>query len=75
MFWDGKAGNPNYIPIHGPLGKVTVLNGQGTKMPLISATWEEVVKVCRDMKNNQGLKSVFLESFKISKAILIPEKD
>ena len=39
---DGKAGNPDYIPIHGRLDKVTVLHEQGLDVPLINAPWEQL---------------------------------
>ena len=70
---DGKAGNPDYIPIHGRLDKVTVLYQQGALVPLLDAPWEQVVEVCPDLEDDQAVKSALLDAFRISKTSLIPE--
>ncbi len=70
---DGKAGNPNYIPIHGRLDKVTVLHQQGELVPLLDAPWEQVVEACPDLEDDQAVKLVLLDAFRISKTSLIPE--
>ena len=70
---DGKAGNPDYIPIHGRLDKVTMLHQQGELVPLLDAPWEQVVEACPDLEDDQALKSALLDAFRISKTSLIPE--
>lgn len=70
---DGKAGNANYVPIHGRLDKVTVLHEQGLDVPLIDAPWGDVVAVCNDLNDNVRLTPVLLDAFKISKTTLTPE--
>lgn len=70
---DGKAGNPDYIPIHGRLDKVTVLHEQGLDVPLINAPWEHVAEACEDLEDNKRLKTVLLDAFKISQATLKPD--
>ena len=70
---DGKAGNPDYIPIHGRLDKVTMLHQQGELVPLLDAPWEQVVDACPDLEDDQAVKSVLMDAFRISKTSLIPE--
>lgn len=70
---DGKAGNQDYIPIHGRLDKVTVFNEQGLDVPILDAPWENVTNHCNDLEDNKLLKSVLLDAFKISKNTLKPE--
>lgn len=70
---DGKAGNPDYIPIHGRLDKVTVLHQQGELVPLLDAPWEQVVEACPDLEDDQAVKSALLDTFRILKSSLIPE--
>ena len=72
---DGKAGNPDYIPIHGRLDKVTVLHNQGLNVPLIDAPWEEVITGCKDLEDNKRLKSILLDAFNISQTTLRPEPE
>ena len=70
---DGKAGNADYIPIHGRLDKVTVLHAQGDEVELIDAPWEKVVATCSNLENDAEVKAALLETFKISKTTLAPE--
>ena len=70
---DGKAGNPDYIPIHGRLDKVTVSHQQGELVPLLDAPWEQVVDACPDLENDQAVKLALLDAFNISKTSLVPE--
>jgi NAD-dependent deacetylase len=70
---DGKAGNSDYIPIHGRLDKVTVLHQQGELMPLLDAPWDQVVDACTDLEDDQAVKPALLDAFRISKSSLIPE--
>ena len=72
---DGKAGIFDYIPIHGRLDKVTLLHKQGLDVPLINAPWEDVANACEDFEDNERLKSILLEAFKIPKTTLKPEPD
>jgi NAD-dependent deacetylase len=39
---DGKAGNANYISIHGRIDKVTLLHTQGDPVDVLDAPWDEV---------------------------------
>jgi len=39
---DGKAGNQNYIPIHGRLDKVTLFHEQGPVVDVFDAPWEAI---------------------------------
>lgn len=39
---DGKAGNQNYIPIHGRLDKVTVFHEQGEAVEILEAPWDSI---------------------------------
>lgn len=70
---DDKAGNPDYIAIHGRLDKVTMLHQQGELLPLLDAPWEQVVNICPDLEDDQAVKSALLDAFRISKNSLIPE--
>ena len=70
---DGKAGNIDYIPIHGRMDKVTVLHEQGVDVPLLDAPWENVASECQDLEDNERLKSILLDLFKISARKLLPE--
>ncbi len=70
---DGKAGNPDYIAIHGRLDRVTMLHQQGELVPLLDAPWEQVVDACPDLEDDQAVKLALLDEFRISKTSLIPE--
>ena len=70
---DGKAGNSDYIPIHGRLDKVTVLHQQGELVPLLDAPWDQVVDACTNLEDDQAVKSALLDAFRISKSSLVPE--
>lgn len=70
---DGKAGNQNYIPIHGRLDKVTIFHEQGFNVPIVDAPWENVAKNCKNLEDNEHLKTVLLDAFKISQKTLKPE--
>jgi NAD-dependent deacetylase len=39
---DGKAGNANYISIHGRIDKITLLHTQGDPVDVLDAPWDEV---------------------------------
>ena len=70
---DGKAGNTNYIPIHGRLDKVTVLDKDSLNAPLLDAPWDRVVYQCNDLADDKRLKLLLLDAFKISSSKLVPE--
>ncbi len=70
---DGKAGNQDYIPIHGRLDKVTVFHEQGLDVPIIDAPWKNVVNGCDDIEDDERLKTILLDAFKISQKTLKPE--
>ena len=62
---DGKAGNTQYISIHGCLDKVTVFQDQDALMPLKAAPWDIVANSKIDLDDDTRLKSLLLELFKI----------
>ncbi len=70
---DGKAGNTNYIPIHGRLDKVTVFHEQGKKVSFLDAPWKYVAEENKLNDDDNFLKKILLESFKISSKTLKPE--
>lgn len=72
---DGKAGNADYISIHGRLDKVTILHEQsfsgGGDIALIDAPWEPVAAL--DQDDDERLTNALLEQFKISTRTQTPE--
>ena len=72
---DGKAGNADYISIHGRLDKVTILHEQsfsgGGDIALIDAPWEPVAAL--DQDDDERLTAALLEQFKISTRTQTPE--
>lgn len=56
---DGKAGNDNYIAIHGRLDKVTLFHEQGENVDILDAPWDDV--------NNDSLTESLMFLFKIAK--------
>ncbi|MDC3024529.1 sirtuin [Alphaproteobacteria bacterium] len=71
---DGKAGNKNYIAIHGRLDKVTLFHDQGDMVEILDAPWSIVAKECPDEEDRVKLSKVLLNCFKISKRTGYPEK-
>lgn len=57
---DGKAGNPNYISIHGRIDQMTEFHIQGEDVDLITAPWDQV--------DENNLVSSLLELFRIPKS-------
>lgn len=57
---DGKAGNPDYIAIHGRIDKVTLYHEQGPDVEKFEAPWDEV--------DENNLKASLLELFRIPKS-------
>ena len=72
---DGKAGNVDYISIHGRLDKVTKLHEQafsgGGDIALIDAPWEPVAAL--DQDDDERLTKALLDQFKISDRTRVPE--
>ena len=67
---DFKAGNKEYIPIHGRLDKVTkFLEGNQPLGDLIEAPWQTI----NSELSEQKLKHQLLDAFKISNITKIPE--
>lgn len=64
---DGKAGNGDYIAIHGRLDQMTRFHEQGPQVEVFPAPWEEV--------DEDNLLDSLLSIFKISKHTLEPELD
>ncbi|EAT13296.1 sirtuin [Bermanella marisrubri] len=52
---DGKAGNKNYIAIHGRIDKMTLYHTQGEPVEVIDAPWDQV----DDQRLNQSLMHLF----------------
>ncbi len=55
---DGKAGNQNYIAIHGRLDKMTLFHQQGDDVEVLDAPWDQV--------DEERLADSLLELFRIS---------
>ena len=72
---DGKAGNADYISIHGRLDKVTTLHEQafsgGGDIALIDAPWEPVAAL--DQDDDERLTKALLDQFRISARTRVPE--
>lgn len=64
---DGKAGNTQYISIHGRLDKVTVFQNQEIFVPIEDAPWDIVANSKIDVNDDIKLKKLLLDLFKISK--------
>jgi len=68
---DGKAGNVNYIPIHGRLDKVTVFEQEGQGSLVLDAPWDDISDLGftyeNDPKSEDSLINTLLEHFKIKK--------
>ena len=71
---DFKAGNKNYIAIHGNLHKTTLYHDQNDIVEIQDAPWDLIEKECPDINDNTKLKSILLDIFKISKSTYMPEK-
>ena len=54
---DGKAGNKDYIAIHGRLDKITLFHEQGEAVEVFDAPWDAI--------NDSNLSASLLEHFKI----------
>lgn len=54
---DGKAGNQDYIAIHGRLDKITLFHEQGEAVGILDAPWDKIDEQC--------LKPSLLQHFKI----------
>eukprot|EP00933_Yihiella_yeosuensis_P037928 TRINITY_DN31920_c0_g1_i2.p1 TRINITY_DN31920_c0_g1~~TRINITY_DN31920_c0_g1_i2.p1 ORF type:complete len:277 (+),score=49.03 TRINITY_DN31920_c0_g1_i2:74-904(+) len=54
---DGKAGNKNYISIHGRIDKMTVFHTEGSNVDILDAPWDEV--------DPDNLEESLLKLFKI----------
>ena len=62
---DGKAGNKNYIPIHGRLDKVCVLEREGIDVELIEAPWDAIANTSGEDIGDTELKKILLDAFRI----------
>ena len=70
---DYKAGNRSFIPIHGSLNKVTTFERENCIADLQEAPWDHVQVVCKTIDNDNLIKNVLLEAFKISTKSLTPQ--
>ena len=68
---DGKAGNTNYIPIHGRLDKVTVFSEEGDDTKIFDAPWDKISDLGFNHENDPKLEDqlikTLIECFKIRK--------
>ena len=68
---DGKAGNNNYIPIHGRLDKVIVFAEESEDTLVVDAPWDKISDLGNahgnDAKTDNFLIKKLIESFKIEK--------
>ncbi|RPH05829.1 MAG: sirtuin [Alphaproteobacteria bacterium TMED93] len=71
---DGKAGNKNYIAIHGRLDKVTFFHEQGLQVEILDAPWKRVSNECPDENDKERLTKTLLDCFNISRTTKKPEK-
>ena len=62
---DFKAGNKNYIAIHGNLHKITLYHDQNDVVEVQNAPWDHIEKECPDINDNTKLKSILLDAFKV----------
>ena len=46
---DKKAGNNRYIPIHGRLDKILVLDKQDVSVAIEDVPWDKVIQICEDL--------------------------
>jgi len=71
---DNKAGNNNYIAIHGNLNKITLFHDEGDEVEIIDGPWDLIEKDCPDPNEINKLQKILLDYFKISNKTLKPEK-
>ena len=64
---DGKAGNSDFIAIHGRIDRVTQFHIQGSDVPTLEAPWDEV--------DENHLEESLLDLFKIDKIKQEPQLD
>ena len=66
---DGKAGNENYIPIHGRLDKVSVLEREGVEVELLEAPWDAIANTSGEDTRDKALKTTLLDAFRIPRSM------
>lgn len=66
---DAKAGNADYIAIHGRLDQVTLFHEQGDDVELLAAPWDELT--ARDL-DGEALENALLSLFKIDPKLKQP---
>ena len=67
---DGKAGNPDYIAIHGRLDKALIYDEMDHLSELMDAPWDEIEELA---EGDDDIKFRLLDAFKISKQTKKPE--
>lgn len=67
---DAKAGNKDYIAIHGRLDQVTLFHEQGEAVELMTAPWDQLAEA--DLEG-EAFESALLSLFKIDSASKKPE--
>jgi NAD-dependent deacetylase len=68
---DGKAGNKDYIPIHGRLDKALIYDEMDNLLELTDAPWDEIDELTDG--ENHDIKIRLLDAFRISKETKKPE--
>ncbi|MBV1910924.1 MAG: sirtuin [Kangiellaceae bacterium] len=56
---DGKAGNRNYIAVHGRLDQMTLFHHQGDEVDVISTPWDEIQASEDQLSLENDLKALF----------------
>ena len=67
---DGKAGNNDYIPIHGRLDQMTLFHSQvhtqGVTAEVVDTPWDRIVDDCKNKEpENKAINRQLLELFSI----------
>ena len=72
---DGKAGNKNYIAIHGRLDKMTLFHEQGPLVDIVQTPWDDLIQSGNFIKDEKSieLKLALFEIFKINHETEQPE--
>lgn len=74
---DGKAGNKNYIAIHGRLDQMTLFHEQGPVVEVYQTPWDEVASKAKNQSNEnaEDLKEILFKTFNINPKTEQPELD
>src|SRR5690606_8367388 len=70
---DGKAGNKDYIAIHGRLDQMTLFHEQGPVVETFTTPWEQISQ--QGTLSDRALKTALFELFRIDPTTWHPELD